>query len=889
MAERTEPSRTAPPYPAHWEADIGLADGTAAHVRPIRPSDADALQAFHVAQSEQSRYLRFFAPMPRLSERELTRFTHVDHDRRVALVALIGDAIVGVARYDAVGEDEAEVAFNVSDHHQGKGLGSILLEHLAAAARERGIHVFTAEVLPQNTRMLNTFTEAGYDVRRAYDDGVVMVEFRIDPTQRSRAVMAEREHRAEARAVERLLQPRSVLVVGGSIRDGSLAHRLLRSLVDSAYDGAVHVVARDDLEVMGLNTYGRISDVPGPVDVAVLALAPARCVHAVEDCGRAGVGALIVPTDGFADAGEDGIALQRELTTRARRWGMRLLGPASFGVLRTGEDPLNLSLSPRMPRPAPIALAVQSTPLAAMALAAADARGLGVREMVASGNRADVSVNDCLQRWIDADDLDVVGAVLESLGNPRKFARIARRMVAQRPLVVLRPPSLGSAAPPGHTVRTSDLPRRAMDQVLDAAGVVRTGDIDEFTDVLEMIARQGVPTGPRVGLLSNSPALGASLRGAAEVHGLQVVKERRDVPLAGEPRLVERAFTGLAATGDVDLVVVGVLDPLGEDLEAMVRSIGRIARGSGVPVVIALVTDLGSRAPVLQTVRDDLQLPPVHATPARAVRAAAGALRARRRPDDGDDPASREDTDLRGARRLVEQALDRSHGRPVEMGEEELTTLLAAVGLELVVSRPAGDIEQALAGASEIGYPVALKSTDPVLRHRADLGGVRLGIPDAVQLRHAVEAMQRDLAFSDAPFTVQRMAPPGVPVVVRSTEDPSLGPVIAFSVAGDATELLDDIAYATPPLTEQQAARLVREPRSSRRLEGVRGLPPADVEALRDLVIRVGLLADAVPELALLELYPVVVATTGVHVVGARARLAPAPNRSDGVRRTLGA
>src|SRR5665647_1097195 len=230
-------------YPLHWEADVVLRDGGTAHVRPIRPDDADALQAFHLGQSQRSTYFRFFAPLQRLPEIELARFTQVDHRGRVALVAITdsGDTeqIIAVARYDRTAATTAEVAFNVADSHHGRGLGSVLLEHLAAAARERGIHRFTAEVLPQNGRMLAVFREAGYVVQQRLDDGIVWVSFGVDPTARSLAVMADREHRAEARSVNALLTSRSVLVVTDpEAPDHLAACAVLR-----------HLVAADDVEV----------------------------------------------------------------------------------------------------------------------------------------------------------------------------------------------------------------------------------------------------------------------------------------------------------------------------------------------------------------------------------------------------------------------------------------------------------------------------------------------------------------------------------------------------------------------------------------------------------------------------------------------------------------
>lgn len=878
---------TEPAYPAHWEADIALRDGSAAHLRPIRPADADALQDFHQRQSEQSRYLRFFAPMPKLSPRDLSRFTHVDHVDRVAFIVLVDQDIIAVGRYDRVSAQSAEVAFNVSDSRQGTGLASVLLEHLAAAARERGISEFTAEVLPQNAKMIKVFTETGFDVDRAMDDGVVMVSFRLDHTARSLAVMAEREHRAESRAMERLLDPRSVLLIGVSSREDSAGGRFLTALEESGYSGTVHLVARDALELRGHRTWARVADVPGTVDLAVIALRPEACLEAIDDCAAIGVRSVVIPTEGFSDSAE-GRRLQRTLVARARRHGMRLLGPGSLGFLRTGEDPISLSLSPRMPRPGGAALAGQSSALSAMLLAGTDARGIGLREFVGVGNRADVSLNDTLQHWEDDDQVTVIGLAMESMGNPRKFTRIARRLTRSTPLVVLRPPGSETHRPPGHDVRTSSLPRRALDQVLDSAGVVQTWGVDHLLDVVDALGRQGVPLGRRVGLLSNTAALGASLRGAADQAGLDVVADNHSVPLSPDVRLIQRAFTSMAAPGNVDVVIAGILDPLTGDGVEVLRQMAIVARHSEVVLLVCLVTSTDRFAAVQKAVREDGALPPVHATPYAVSRAAAGMLAAARRPlADDEAPAQREDVDRAAARAPVERWRAGVGSADGELGTDDLDELLAAYGIEVLPSRRIEDVEDALARAAEIGYPVALKSTDPVLRHRADLGGVRLDIPDAVQLRHAVEGMRRDLSYSSAPLELQAMAPAGVPMVVRSVEDPSLGPVVSLSVAGDATDLLEDIAYAIPPFSESAAAQLVDAPASAVKLRGTRGLPPADRAALADLVVRVGLLAEDIPEVASLELYPVLVAQHGLTVLGARARLAPAPNRTDGARRVL--
>ncbi|WP_347042512.1 GNAT family N-acetyltransferase [Brachybacterium nesterenkovii] len=873
------------PYPAHWEADIALRDGSAAHVRPILPRDAAALQELHRAQSDQSRYFRFFAPMPELSARDLERFTRVDHDSRAALVVLQGERIIAVGRYDRVEPGVAEVAFYVADAFHGRGLGSVLLEHLAAAARERGIRTFIAEVLPANHKMISVFADTGFEVRRRFDDGVVLVEFDIDPTEHSEAVRVEREHRAEARAMDAMLTPSSVLVVGVSSTRDSPGGRILRALEESGFSGPVHVVTRDAFEVRGHRAFSRISDVPGPVDLAVLAIRPADCLDAVAACADIGVRSLMVPSEGFAESGEEGARLQRELVARARLHGMRLLGPASLGFLRTGDDAINVSLAPRLPRAGSTALAGQSNALAAMVLAQADDRGIGITEFVGSGHRADVSVNDCLQRWAEDESVRCVGLALESMGNPRKFMRIARRVARTRPVVVLRPPGLAPTVPPGHDVRATVLPRRALDQVLDAAGVIRTRSVDHLVDVVEMIDREGVPAGTRVGLIANSAALGASLRGAAEDFGLEIAAENLSVPLTDDRRMLVRALTRMAAPGGVDVVIVGLIDSLTTDLEALAVELAAVARGSDVRLALCVVTDSRRYDALRRTIREDRTLPPVHPTPALAVRAVAGSLAHLGRVIDEGEPCEREGINRDGAAALVEDALG---GAPTaDLGAEQCAQLLACYGLDLLDSRIVADADEAVAAATELGFPVALKSTDPVLAHRADLGGVRLDIADAPQLRAAFAAMRAELSYSDAPLLVQPMAAPGVPVVLRSVEDPSLGPVVSFSLAGDVADLLGDVAYGVPPFTEAGADRLVSRPVTAARLQGGDGVPAADLAALREIVVRVGLMAENLPEIASLELHPVIVSARGAGIVGARVRLARAPNRVDGARRTL--
>ena len=417
-------------YPEYWEADVVLRDGGTAHLRPIHPTDADAVQTFHTRQSQNSIYMRFFAFKERLSSRELKRFTEVDYRDRVAFVITIGGDIIGIGRYDRLDDPaEAEVAFNIADAHQGRGIGSILLEHLAAAARENGIRRFSAEVLPENRKMLMVFSDAGYDVKRHFDDGVVSLEFNIDPTDKSRAVMEAREHRAEARSVQDLLAPSSVAVIGASRRWGTVGYQLLEHIIEGGFTGPVYAINPEAFELAGMLSFGKLSEVPGPVQLAIVAVPYEEVPKVVDECAAAGVKGVLVASAGFTEDGERGLARQRELVRQARANGMRVIGPASLGIVNTNAAvSLNASMAPSLAHGGGLGLFSQSAAIGVALYAASSRRRAGISTFLSAGNRADVSGNDMMQFWEDDADTTAVGLYLESIGNPRKFSRIARRL-----------------------------------------------------------------------------------------------------------------------------------------------------------------------------------------------------------------------------------------------------------------------------------------------------------------------------------------------------------------------------------------------------------------------------------------------------------------------------
>ncbi|MGZ4613650.1 MAG: bifunctional acetate--CoA ligase family protein/GNAT family N-acetyltransferase, partial [Kineosporiaceae bacterium] len=656
-------SKQKSPYPAHWEADIVLADGSTAHLRPITPDDGEALQAFHRRQSPESTYLRFFAAMPRLSDADARHFTHVDHVDRVALVATVGDDLIGVGRYDRTDPRTAEVAFNVADAHQGRGLGSALLEHLAAAARENGVHRFVAEVLPQNRRMLGVFRDAGYEVEHAFEDGVVSLSFDIDPTERSLAVMESREHRAESRSVAALLAPRSVVLVGASRREDTVGHRLLRDLLAGDFTGRIYVVHPEADQVLGVPAHRSIADLPiaseGPVDLAVIAVPAETVLPVVHDCARAGVRGLVVVSGGFAETGAQGLERQRALVRVARANGLRVVGPNSWGVVNT--DPqvrLNVGLLRALPAAGHVGLFCQSEAASVATLEHAERRRLGVSTFVSAGNRADVSGNDCMQYWEEDPRTSVIGLYLESTGNPRKFSRVARRLARSKPVVVIRSGASSFGAAPGHAARSSRVPAEAFDAMLAQSGCIRVGTVHELLDVAELLADQPLPAGPRVGVVANSRALAVLVADACIGQGLEVPRGPTSVPITARSEEFVRALTDVTGDDELDAVVAAFVPPVGTRPEAVGAAVAQAAAGSDATVVACLLGMPDARGRLAHPAGGITQTVPTYPTPEEAVRALGAVTRyaAWRRRDPGPrvDPPGR---DPAAARRLVTEVL----------------------------------------------------------------------------------------------------------------------------------------------------------------------------------------------------------------------------------------
>ena len=864
-------------YPRHWIADVLASDGGVVHLRPIVPDDADRLIRFHAGLSERTRYMRYFGPTPRLPAREVARMTTVDHHNRVAIVAVLADDIIAMGVYEGLAidgrPDAAEVAFVVADEHQGRGLGPVLLEHLAGAAAENGFTRFEAEVLSENPNMVAVFRDAGYQLSRSFDGSTVHVEFEIDPTDAISSVRNARERASEARSVANLLRPMSVAVIGASTDPRKVGNALLSNIVAAGFTGPVYPVngpghaehtadpddpapapkpwaammgsgytppARRSRErqpaVRGIRAYPTVRDIPDPVDLAVVAVPAERVDAVLDDCLAKGVRTLVVVTSGFGDAGTAGLESENRLLAQVREHGMRLVGPNALGVVNNDpEIALNATLAPRIPQPGRVGFFCQSGALGITILDTAAQRQIGLSTFVSAGNRADVSGNDLLQYWDSDAATDVVLLYLESFGNPRKFSRIARRVSRSKPIVAGKRGN--RAMSPVRAARTKEarIDDEIAQMVLEQAGVVRVDTIDELFDCGSVFAFQPLPRGPRTRIIGNSSVLGSLAAETARSHGL-VVTDSVDLGAAASEDAFEDAVTAAMTDFTVDAILVVFVPPVAVDADwharALMAAAGTPDADAPKPIVSTFLAVEGMPAGLTKPGPDGLPTAgsiPSFPSPERAATALARAWQYanwRRRPEV--EPVRVEGIDHEGARTLVREALtdlpEAADGPAptVALNPVDSHRLLEMYGINVVPFREVRTMHEASAAARELGFPVAVKATSSSWRGRLDREGARLDLPDATAVITAFTELSA--LTGDSVLHVQKMAPKGIGTVIEIRDDASFGSVISYGLSGRTFELLGDRGYRAMPLTEYDANELLGEPRSATLVQGADGL-----------------------------------------------------------------
>jgi acyl-CoA synthetase (NDP forming)/RimJ/RimL family protein N-acetyltransferase len=844
-------------YPVAFETDVVLSDGATTHVRPIRPDDGPRILQFHARQSPQSIYYRYFSPRPRLTQRDVDRLTNLDYVDRMALVALRGEELIGVARYDRWRHrSEAEVAFFVDDANHGRGLATLLLEHLAVRAREVGLTGFTASVLPENRKMIGVFTAAGFEVATQFADGVVEVRLGIVPTPEAEAAIEDRARHAAAEAVRRLLSPRSVAVIGASRAQGTIGHELFRNLQRAGFEGPMWPVNQHAEHVGSVRAHASILDIPDDIDLAIVAVPAGAVAGVVEECGRKQVYGVVVLSSGFAEAGPDGAALEAEVLRVARSWGIRLVGPNCLGILNT--DPavrLHATFAKVVPLPGRMSLLSESGMVGAAIVAQARELGVGLSSFLALGNRADVSGNDLLHYWEGDDRTDVVCLYIESFGNARHFSRLARKLSRAKPVVAVK------------SGLSSDTTEAAL---LRQTGVIQVPTLTHLLDATRLLTSQPLPAGNRVAIVGNA---GGSLAIAADATlraGLTLVPEPLDLGLRASALDFARAIESLVGAPGVDAVLAVYEPSLGgtptETRDAI--DAGRKARPE-VPVAACFF------GPDLGELRGGEGHVPVYSS----VDAAADALGrvaayAEWLALPEGEPRELSDEAIAEARGLVTDALARAE-RHLDRGT--MAALLGTIGLTVVASRSASTGDAAVAGARAIGYPVVLKAAHRDAMAKSVAAGFALDLADEQALRAAWSRMEEHLGPAEMlPALVQPMIDPGIDVAVEVASHPQVGPYLSLRPGGAAAalDLVEDVRVL--PLGDLEALRLI----DGSRLAAV--LSPEARDVLAAALLQIGALLEAVPEISTLRCNPVIVGVqqavlTDVEVEVAEVERDPLP------------
>jgi acyl-CoA synthetase (NDP forming) len=877
-------------------ADAGtyalLTDGTTVLIRAARPADGKAVQGMHAAMSPDNLYLRFFSLSPLNAEAEAVRVCRAPGPDHAALLAWLGDRLVGVASYEPSGPGTAEVAFAVPDDMHGRGIATLLLEHLVSIGRERGLHAFTAEALAENQSMLAVFADAGLPVHRNVADGVVELTFPIPAGDDDRTLdgyldsVATRESRADVASLRHLLRPESVAVVGASRRRGTVGREILHNIVTGGFAGQVYPVNPRASSLEGLHCLGSVEDLPEQVDMAVVAVPAYAVVDVAERCGRHGVRSLVVITSGLGPSGPDLLAV-------CRRYGMRLVGPNCFGVAIPPQG-LDATFSANRPAPGAAGLVVQSGGIGISLLEHLSKLGIGVSSFASVGDKYDVSSNDMLTWWEQDGQTKMAILYVESFGSPRKFARTARRVGQRIPVltVVGGRSAAGQVAAASHTAAAAT-PLVTQEALFGQAGIIAVSGLGQLVEVAALLAAQPLPAGERVAIVTNAGGAGVLAADACGDHGLQVPV----LSAATRRRLAGLLPSGAAVRNPVDTTAAVTQDAFRAGLEA-------VAADDGIDAVLAVtvptaIADLieavrCSRAakPLVAAALDQQETVrllhsgnhhtgqravPVYAFPEGAARALGHAVRYqswRGRPH-GRVP---EFSGLRTADAKAQvTAFLRMNPEGGWLPGKVTRDLLGCYQIPLVPATTAGDEAGAVRAAAGFGGgPVVLKADAAGVVHKTEAGAVKLGLHGEAEVRAAYQELDATFGARLAGVLVEPMLSGGVEVLVGVVQEPVFGPLVVFGLGGVATDVLGDHAARLTPLTDADADALIHGVHAAPLLFGHRGTPPVDTHALADVLLRVSRLASDLPEVAELDLNPVIATAGGAQALDARIRVAPA-------------
>jgi acyl-CoA synthetase (NDP forming)/GNAT superfamily N-acetyltransferase len=879
--------------------DALAADGAIVRIRPAVAADRQGLAELYGRGSQESRYRRFLSAGFDGLEAELDRLTRPAGTDHFAVVAVERGRIAAVASYERpAGDPQADFAVFVDEGAHGRGLATLLLERLRASARRQGVTTLHGDVLATNAPMLKVARDLGEPSLR-YASGLVDVD--LSTVDGADTGLEWRGRQAERRSLAPLLAPASVAVVGAGRKPGGIGHAVLTGLRAGGFTGPVYAINPHADQIDGEPAYPSLVAAPGPVDLAVIAVPAAGVEAAIGDCAAAGVPAAVVLSSGFSEDGPAGQAAQARLVRAARAAGIRLVGPNCLGVLNT--DPavrLQATFAAITPPSGGLAVASQSGAVGITILDNAARTGVGLSAFVSLGNKADVSGNDLLSYWYDDPATRAVALYLESLGNPRRFARVARAIARRKPVLVVKSgrTAAGTRAGASHTAAAA-APDATVDALFTQAGVIRCDGLGELLDTARLLVDQPLPAGPRLAIIGNAGGVNVLATDHADRAGLKIpelpatlrtqlaelaptaatVANPVDLGAAATPTTIAATIRAVADSGAVDAVLVAFAATLANDVPGVLAAIAEATDATALPIATVLLgvpqppTTLGNRRA------------PVYPLPENAVTALGHAARyATWRATPLGTRPDLPGIDERTARELVAAALRDGGGwQPATVAAD----LLGCYGIPTAAGTVVSTVDDAVTAAARLGYPVVLKAADPNLVHKSDIGAVRLDLRDGTAVRKAYTAIAEALGEQQPPVLVQPQLPTGVELVAGIIHDPLFGSLVMLGLGGIHTDLLADRSLRLLPLTDTDAANMWHGLRGARLLTGYRGAPPVDTAAIEDLLLRLGRLAEDLPEVAELDLNPILAGPHSAVAVDIKLRLAPAGDEPDPEIRSL--
>ncbi len=901
-----------------------LSDGSTVEIRHATPEDAADVRQMHTELSPTNAYFRFFSYSPQAPEREAQRLCRPLDDDHAALLARLDGTLVGVASYEPTGRTgTAEIAFAVSDEMHGRGVATLLLEHLVSIARQRRLTAFAAETLPDNMAMQRVFTDAGLPVERHFADGVIELVMPLPghdggDLDHYLDAVAGRASRADVASLRHLLLPQSVAVIGAGRRRGSVGREILHNVVAGGFEGPLYAVNPRGHSMEGLTCLTSTADLPLGIDLAVIAVPPAEVPGVAAACGRRGVHALVVITASLGGGGADLLAI-------CRRYGMRLVGPNCFGVASTPAH-LNATFAVGTPGPGIAGLVMQSGGVGIALLEHLRRLGIGVTSFASVGDKYDVSSNDMLTWWERDEQTKLAILYVESFGNPRGFARTARRVGRSLPVltVIGGRSAAGQRAAASHTAAAAT-PLVTQEALFAQAGIIATHSLGELVEVAAYLSCQPLPAGRRVAIVSNAGGAGVLAADACGDAGLTVATL---APMT-QRRLARLLPPGAAVAGPVDTSATVSVKAFRACLETVAadESVDAVL-AIGVPTAVAdlSVAILSARLdkPIAATMLDQAAtvslLPadadgappgpgvagpgadsanpggvsapaadsqakiPVYSFPESAAWALGHAVRYREwRDSQSGRVPELGDVDAAGARALITAFLT-ANPDGGWLAEADAAALLASYQIEMITTCTVANLDEVRAAAAKLGGHVVLKGEVTGVVHKTDAGAVKLDLRTDAEIADAYAELTADFGASLQRVLVQPMLAGGVETIIGVVHEPVFGPLVVFGLGGVATDVLGDHMARLAPLTDTDAAQMISGLRAAPLLLGHRGSPAVDTGALADLMLRVSRLADDLPEIAELDLNPVIARPDGTHIVDVRIKISPADPRDPFLR-----